>query len=205
MAVAPSWFKYPSLKRALDVIGSLVAIPVAAPFVILISATIWLTQGRPIFFVQIRPGLESKPFKLVKFRTMSLAGPNTVMNSTGQPLTSLGRLLRRLSIDELPQLLNILRGDMSFVGPRPLLIEYLPHYTPRQSLRHKVRPGLTGLAQVSGRNSQTWDERLEKDAYYVENLSFSLDLSIFFRTIWTVISGTGVTPKGSQLMEKFRG
>jgi lipopolysaccharide/colanic/teichoic acid biosynthesis glycosyltransferase len=205
--VSPSntWASYPSNKRALDLSFALLAISVAMPLLILISTLLWITQGRPIFFVQIRPGLESKPFKLVKFRTMSPAGPNSINDLSRQSITPLGKLLRKLSADELPQLLNIVRGDMSFVGPRPLLVEYLPLYSPRQSLRHTVRPGLTGLAQVNGRNSQSWNDRLEMDVYYVEHMSLPLDLSILFRSIWTVLSGKGVSPRGSELMDSFRG
>jgi sugar transferase EpsL len=205
--VSPSntWASYPSNKRALDLSFALLAISVAMPLLILISTLLWITQGRPIFFVQIRPGLESKPFKLVKFRTMSPAGPNSINDLSRQSITPLGKLLRKLSADELPQLLNIVRGDMSFVGPRPLLVEYLPLYSPRQSLRHTVRPGLTGLAQVNGRNSQSWNDRLEMDAFYAENISWPLDLSIVVRSIWTVLSAKGVSPRGSQLMEHFQG
>jgi lipopolysaccharide/colanic/teichoic acid biosynthesis glycosyltransferase len=205
MPTSNSWLSYPSLKRTLDLTLALLAISVAMPLLILISTLLWITQGRPIFFVQTRPGLDTRLFKLWKFRTMSPAGPNSINDLSRQSITPLGKLLRKLSADELPQLLNIVRGDMSFVGPRPLLVEYLPLYSPRQSLRHTVRPGLTGLAQVNGRNSQSWNDRLEMDAFYAENISWPLDLSIVVRSIWTVLSAKGVSPRGSQLMEHFQG
>ena len=205
MSPSNTWASYPSLKRSLDLSAALLAILAVAPLLALTATALWVTQGRPIFFVQTRPGLDSRLFKLWKFRTMSPAGLNSINDQSRQSITPLGKILRKLSADELPQLLNIVRGDMSFVGPRPLLVEYLPLYSARQSLRHTVRPGLTGLAQVNGRNSQSWNDRLEMDAYYAENMSLSLDLSILFHSIWTVLSGRGVSPRGSELMDRFQG
>lgn len=196
---------YPRVKRVLDLSGAVFGITVTAPLFAIIVFALWLFQGRPVFFVQIRPGLKGKPFKLLKFRTMSHVGMGPMNDSSQETITRFGRILRKLSLDELPQLINVALGQMSFVGPRPLLVEYLPLYSVRQSLRHNVRPGLTGLAQINGRNLQSWDERLEMDADYAERMCFSLDLSIVYRSFWTVLSGKGVSPSGSELMERFQG
>jgi lipopolysaccharide/colanic/teichoic acid biosynthesis glycosyltransferase len=163
-----------------------------------------LRHGRPVLFVQDRPGLDGVPFRLYKFRTMRNA-----CDSAGralpdeQRLTRLGRALRATSLDELPELFNVLRGDMSIVGPRPLLNEYLMHYTPRQARRHEVRPGITGLAQVNGRNATTWDERLSTDVWYVDNWSLGLDLRIMMKTVPRVFTGSGVRQEGHATMPRF--
>lgn len=196
---------YFAIKRALDFSFSLAAIVALSPLLVLITGALWISQGRPIFFVQVRPGLGGTLFKLIKFRTMAVTQNEIGDFSSVETITPMGRILRKLSADELPQLLNIMRGDMSFVGPRPLLASYLPLYSSRQSLRHTVRPGLTGLAQVNGRNSQSWDERLELDAHYAENVSWLLDLSILIRSVSVVVSGKGVSARDSELMEPFRG
>ena len=169
----------------------------------MITLVALLIHGRPIFFVQVRPGLHGKPFKIVKFRTMTgqaQSGPNS-----RPALTRFGRLLRYSSLDELPQLFNILKGEMSFVGPRPLLIEYLPLYSDVQALRHTVRPGLTGLAQVSGRNKLSWPEKFELDTRYAREFSLKLDSCILLQTLRMVVLQTGVAPSGGEIPEKFSG
>ena len=172
------------LKRVLDILISGMGLICLSPVLLVVAVLVRVKLGSPIIFTQERPGLDEKIFTLKKFRTMTDERdekgqllPDTVR------LTKFGRFLRSTSLDELPELWNIFCGDMSLIGPRPLLVSYLPYYTEREKLRHTVRPGLTGLAQVSGRNFLEWDKRLEKDAEYVENLSFGLDIKIFFTTI----------------------
>ncbi len=180
-------------SRLLDVTGALVGLALCAPLLLLAALAIRFSMGAPVLFRQRRIGLGERPFTLLKLRTM-----NDVREVSGkllpgpQRLTPLGRLLRSLSLDELPQLWNILRGEMSLVGPRPLYAEYLPYYTPRERTRHRVRPGLTGLAQVSGRNSLCWDERLEFDAQYVARKCLLLDLAILLRTVVKVLRRSDV-------------
>lgn len=189
---------YRSVKRCLDVCGAVTLLIVTAPLMLLSALAIRITMGRPILFAQKRPGLNERIFTCYKLRTMIL----DERDSTGSPLTDeertpwLGAWLRRTSLDELPQLWNILKGDLSFVGPRPLLDSYLPYYTPDEHRRHSVRPGLTGWAQVHGRNHLTFDERLALDVWYVDHLSFALDLWILIRTVWIVISQRGIAPQG---------
>ena len=172
-----------------------------APILGAIVVTLLVAQGRPIFFVQVRAGLREKPFRIFKFRTMSAE----VAEEAGdvERLTIFGKILRRFSLDELPQLANILMGDMSFVGPRPLLMDYLPHYTENQKIRHEVRPGLTGLAQVSGRNGIGWAERLRLDAHYASNMSFLHDLKILALSFPTVLSSRGVQATVAETMARF--
>ena len=166
-----------------------------------VALLIRLRMGSPVLFRQQRPGADGHPFMLFKFRTMreGEALPDA------QRLTPLGIALRRASLDELPQLFNVLRGDMSLVGPRPLLMEYLPLYSPRQARRHELRPGITGWAQVHGRNATSWPERFELDVWYVEHRSFGLDLKILWLTLARVFSGADVSQPGQATMEKFRG
>jgi len=171
-------------KRLLDILISGVGLIVLSPILLVLALLVRVKLGSPIIFTQERPGLHEKIFTLKKFRTMTDerdAQGNLLPDA--QRLTKFGRFLRSTSLDELPELWNIFTGDMSLIGPRPLLVSYLPYYTKREQLRHTVRPGLTGLAQISGRNFLEWDKRLEKDAEYVENLSFGLDIKIFFLTI----------------------
>lgn len=194
---------YRGIKRVLDVVFASVLALTSFPLVLLISVAALVFHGRPIFFLQVRPGLHEKPFKIVKFRTM--ARQSRSGHNASPALTWFGRLLRYTSLDELPQLLNILRGEMSFVGPRPLLIEYLPLYNDNQALRHTVRPGLTGLAQVSGRNTLSWSEKFELDTRYARELSFKLDLWIFLKTLRLVVFQTGVAPSKGEIPEKFAG
>lgn len=187
-------------KRALDVVGAAVGLLVAAVPMACIALGVRLTIGSPVLFRQVRPGLGGEPFTLVKFRTMRDGD-----GSDAERLTRLGRFLRATSLDELPELWNILRGDMSLVGPRPLLVEYLERYTPRQARRHEVRPGLTGLAQVEGRNLVGWDERLELDVRYVDTHTLGGDLRIIWRTLAMVVRREGISGDGHATMAPFEG
>jgi len=191
---------YEAAKRVSDVVVATVALVLLSP---LLAATALLgavTMGRPVLFVQERPGLHGRPFKLVKFRTMR-QGPGT----NSERLTRLGRLLRRCSIDELPEFWNVLKGDMSLAGPRPLLKEYLELYTPEQARRHDVMPGLTGWAQVNGRNAISWERRLALDVWYVDHRSAWIDARILLLTSWKVLTREGAHPKGRATMERFAG
>ena len=162
--------------------------------------------GRPVFFLQERPGLNGIPFLMIKFRTMSDArDTNGELLPDVDRLTSLGRFLRSTSLDELPELWNVLKGDMSLVGPRPLLVEYLPLYSERQSRRHDVRPGVTGWAQVNGRNALSWEEKFELDVWYVENHSLWLDIKILFLTVWKVVKRDDISKQGEATMTRFTG
>jgi sugar transferase EpsL len=205
IATRPSTGHYLKMKRALDAVFALVLLIGLFPLLVALGFLLLVIQGRPILFVQVRPGLKGKPFLLFKFRTMIGGVPASEKQLDGSTITTMGKFLRRFSLDELPQLVNILRGDMSFVGPRPLLMEYLPLYSERQATRHKVRPGLTGLAQVKGRNSLSWERRLSLDAVYVTKVSFFLDLWVIAKTLANVISGNGVESSSSPIMPKFRG
>jgi lipopolysaccharide/colanic/teichoic acid biosynthesis glycosyltransferase len=179
---------------------------VIAPVMICVTLLIAVFIGLPVFFVQERPGLHGLPFRVIKFRTMTDA-----VDAAGVPLpdadrlTRLGLLLRRLSLDELPQLINVLKGDMSLVGPRPLLMEYLPLYTKEQARRHEAPPGITGWAQVNGRNAIDWERRLELDVWYVDHASFLLDMKILVATFVKVITRQGVSAPGEATVSKFRG
>lgn len=193
-------------KRIFDIVVSAIGLLVLAPLLAVLAFMIVVGQGLPVLFRQKRPGLRGAPFTLYKFRTMREAvewgGEHP---SDAERLTSLGRFLRRTSLDELPELINVLRGDMSMVGPRPLLMEYLPLYTPEQARRHEVRPGLTGWAQVCGRNALSWEERFRLDVWYVDNHTFWLDIRILLRTVATIITGEGISEQGHVTMSKFRG
>ena len=194
------------MKRAFDFTVSLVVLIMLAPLLLTIGLLVRLVLGSPVVWRQERPGLHGKPFTLYKFRTMSEerdAGGELLPDAVR--LTPLGRWLRRLSLDELPQLCNVLKGDMSLVGPRPLLMEYLPLYDARQARRHEVRPGVTGWAQVNGRNAVSWQQRFELDVWYVEHRGFWLDLKIIWLTLLRVVSGSGVNEPGQATMQKFRG
>lgn len=175
------------VKRLLDIVLSGAALVILSPVIAILALLVRIKLGSPVIFKQERPGYRTRIFTLKKFRTMTdERDEQGNLLPDAKRLTGFGRLLRRTSLDELPELWNIFCGDMSLIGPRPLLVSYLPYYTEREQLRHTVRPGLTGLAQVSGRNFLEWDKRLEKDAEYVENLSFGLDVKIFFATIKAV-------------------
>lgn len=200
---------YEFVKRFLDVVLSLIVLIMLSPVMLVTSILILFTMGRPIFFVQRRPGRNGKIFLLYKFRTMTVGVNGKFVaadsDTDAARLTRLGLILRKTSLDELPEMFNILKGDMSFVGPRPLLEEYLPLYSQEQARRHEVRPGLTGLAQISGRNSLDWPDRLRLDVEYVKNRSIALDIKIFFRTIGVVISGHGVEANDSVTPKPFMG
>jgi lipopolysaccharide/colanic/teichoic acid biosynthesis glycosyltransferase len=194
------------VKRAFDLIVSLAALALASPVIALIALAVRLRLGTPVLFRQRRPGLHGAPFIIYKFRTMTdHRGPDGEQLPDEQRLTRFGRFLRASSLDELPELLNVVRGEMSLVGPRPLLMEYVERYSPRQARRHDVRPGLTGLAQVSGRNATTWTERLELDVWYVEHRNLSLDLRIIGRTMKAVLRREGVSADGHATMPTFMG
>lgn len=193
-------------KRAIDVIISLVALAMTAPVMGVVSLCIRRQLGSPVLFRQIRPGRHGRPFTFLKFRTMTdLRDHDGRLLPDVERLTPLGRCLRRYSLDELPQLVNVLRGDMSLVGPRPLLMEYLPLYTERQARRHEVAPGITGWAQIHGRNAVDFGERFVLDVWYVEHQSTLLDLAILIRTAWQVIIGQGISAGDHATMPVFTG
>ena len=193
-------------KRILDFIAALLLIILFSPIMLWTAWRIRRELGSPVLFTQARPGLNAKIFKIYKFRTMSdERDENGNLLPDELRLKGFGAKLRASSIDELPQLFNVLKGDMSFIGPRPLLVEYLPLYSPRQASRHSVRPGITGLAQVNGRNDISWAAKLEYDALYAEKLSFLLDIKIVFLTIKKVLKKEGVSKAGMATTEKFNG
>jgi len=195
-----------ALKRVIDVLGASTALVVLSPLLAVVAVLVRVRMGPPVLFRQLRPGREGRPFELTKFRTMTdQRGPDGTLLPDAQRLTALGRFLRRTSIDELPELVNVVRGDMSLVGPRPLLMEYLPRYSAEQARRHEVRPGVTGWTQVNGRNELTWDEKFALDVWYVEHRSTRLDLEILGRTVSQVLGGQGVSAPGHATMEPFRG
>ncbi len=184
---------YRHFKRVIDVVGAVFGLIIFSPLLLIVAILIRLTMGKPVLFKQIRPGLYERPFTIYKFRTMSnVQTTQGKLLSDEARLTKLGALLRRTSLDELPELWNVLRGDMSLVGPRPLYTKYLPYYSSRERLRHAVRPGITGLAQVSGRNLVDWDKRLELDVQYVKNMSLALDIKILLLTVLKVLKKEGV-------------
>ena len=187
-------------KRALDVAGAAIGLVVLGPVITAVAVLVRLRLGRPVLFRQVRPGLRGMPFTLVKFRTMG-DGPGT----DEERLTRLGRWLRATSLDELPELVNVLRGEMSLVGPRPLLVEYLGRYTPQQARRHEARPGLTGWAQVHGRNRDSWADRLDRDVWYIDHWSLGLDLRILRDTIRQVLTRVGVSEPGHATRAPFLG
>jgi len=194
------------LKRVFDVVVSAVALTVLAPVMGLTALAVWRTMGRPVLFRQARPGLHGKPFVMYKFRTMrDLRDAEGKLLPNEARLTPFGRWLRSTSLDELPELLNVLRGEMSLVGPRPLLMEYLDRYTPEQARRHEVKPGITGWAQIHGRNNLSWDERFKLDVWYVDNWSLWLDVKILWRTLWMVLRREGISAQGHATMPEFRG
>ncbi|MEP7343735.1 MAG: sugar transferase [Gemmatimonadaceae bacterium] len=189
------------VKRAMDITAAVLLLLVLSPLLVMVALLIKARMGGPVLFRQPRPGYGERPFGMIKFRTMREPRPNEVRElSDGNRLTPLGRFLRKSSIDELPELLNVLRGEMSLVGPRPLLMQYLPFFTDRERLRFAARPGITGWAQVRGRNEMPWDERLEADAYYVEHWSLWLDLRILALTFRAVFSGGGIVVDARQRM-----
>jgi lipopolysaccharide/colanic/teichoic acid biosynthesis glycosyltransferase len=193
-------------KRVVDVVGAALALAVAAVPMAIIAVAIRVTMGRPVLFRQLRPGRGERPFTLMKFRTMREPRRGEVSTaSDAERLTPLGRVLRRTSLDELPTLLNVLRGDLSLVGPRPLLISYLDRYTEEQRRRHEVKPGLTGWAQVNGRNALPFEEQFALDVWYVDHRSLALDLRILARTVAVVLRGDDVSQPGHVTRDEFQG
>lgn len=194
------------MKRCFDMLVSMMALlALALPLLVLI----WLVRrrlGSPVFFRQVRPGLHGKPFEMVKFRTMtSERGPDGQLLPDAVRLTPFGRFLRATSLDELPELWNVLNGDMSLVGPRPLLMEYLPLYTPEQARRHEVRPGITGWAQVNGRNAISWEDKFQLDVWYVDHRNLWLDIKILWLTVKKVLVRDGISAAGEATMSRFTG
>jgi sugar transferase EpsL len=192
------------VKRMIDVIGSAALLTVLSPVIALVAVLVALRLGRPVIFRHQRPGRDAVPFTLLKFRTMTDATDKTGrLLPDADRLTPFGRRLRAASLDELPELWNVLRGDMSLVGPRPLLTEYLPHYTPRQARRHEVRPGVTGWAQLNGRNDLPWSEKLELDVWYVERRTLWLDVRILLRTLTVPFRRHGISRTGHATAPRF--
>ena len=193
-------------KRVFDIAIGATACILLAPLALLVALLVRWRMGSPVLFCQQRPGRHGAPFLMYKFRTMEDA-----VDENGEPLpdaqrlTSLGRWLRATSVDELPELVNVLRGDMSLVGPRPLLMQYLERYTPHQARRHEVRPGITGWAQIQGRNALSWEEKFEYDVWYVDHLSLVLDITILLRTVIQVVNRSGINQPGSATASEFRG
>lgn len=199
-------FSYQCLKRLCDSVFSLVLLVLFVPLFFIVSLLLWLQFDGPIFFTQNRAGRNGRIFRLIKFRSMSAkvdSFGNLLPDSNR--LTGVGMWLRKTSIDELPSLINVIYGDMSLIGPRPLLVEYLPLYNSRQFRRHEVRPGLSGWAQINGRNAISWEEKFRLDVWYVEHQSFWLDLRIFLLTIWKVIRREGISAAGEATMAPFTG
>lgn len=194
------------IKRILDLILSLIAIIILIPIMLVLYILVRIKLGKPAIFKQERPGKNEKIFTLYKFRTMTDdKDEEGNLLPDEQRLTKFGKILRSTSLDELPELFNILKGDMSIVGPRPLLVEYLPLYNEEQKRRHEVRPGLTGLAQVSGRNNLDWDEKFKEDIYYIKHISFRKDIKIIFKTMVKVIKREDISANGSATVQKFKG
>ena len=194
----------PGGKRLFDLIVTTSVMPIVLPVIAGLALTLWAVHGSPIFFTQQRPGLYGRPFMLVKFRTMTNAcDPEGRPLPDAERLTRFGRFLRSTSLDELPELLNVVRGDMSLVGPRPLLMEYLDEYTAEQHRRHNVLPGITGWVQVNGRNALSWEQKFALDLWYVEHHSFWLDITILFKTVWKVLTRDGINQPGQATAEFF--
>jgi lipopolysaccharide/colanic/teichoic acid biosynthesis glycosyltransferase len=194
------------MKRVFDLLVSTALLIFLVPVMAVLALMVAVQMGRPILFKQKRPGLHGRPFTMIKFRTMRNAiGANGLPLSDAERLTGFGKFLRTSSLDELPELWNVLKGDMSLVGPRPLLMEYLPLYSPEQARRHEVRPGITGWAQVNGRNALTWDEKFKLDVWYVDNGSLMLDAKILIKTLISVTLRRGINNDGHATMPPFRG
>ena len=193
------------VQRTVDVTVALLMLVLTAPVMLAVAALVAWRLGRPVLFRQERPGLHGRTFTMVKFRTMRDVDPGRGLVTDADRMTRLGRLLRATSVDELPTFINILKGDMSLVGPRPLLVRYLDRYTPRQARRHLVRPGLTGLAQVRGRNALSWEDKFELDVWYVEHRTLTLNLRIMLETVLTVLRRDGIAAEGEVTMPEFMG
>lgn len=194
------------MKRAFDLIASLIALLAFLPLLIVVAILVMIIKGSPVIFRQTRPGLMGEPFEMIKFRTMTnIRNKDGGLLSDKQRMTRFGTFLRTTSLDELPELWNVIKGDMSLVGPRPLLMEYLPLYNQEQMRRHEVKPGITGWAQVNGRNAISWDEKFKLDIWYIENKGLWLDLKIIFMTIAKVLRRHGISSEGSVTSEYFKG
>ncbi|NQU32081.1 MAG: sugar transferase [Bacteroidetes bacterium] len=194
------------LKRIFDIICSMVGLILLSPIIIILAILLRIFLCTPVIFRQMRPGLNSKIFTFYKFSTMTNdRDKNGIMLEDKDRITRFGNFLRKTSLDELPSLWNVLKGEMSLVGSRPLLVEYLDLYSPEQARRHEVKPGITGWAQVNGRNAISWEEKFKLDVWYVDNRSFWLDMKILFMTIWKVLKVEGISPRGRSTMEKFYG
>lgn len=194
------------IKRVVDVVSSSVALLLLWPLLLLVSLVVWARLGAPVLFRQVRPGLGGKPFTILKFRTMTDARSSSgALLPDAERLTRFGRWLRSTSLDEVPELLNVWKGDMSLVGPRPLLPGYLARYSPEQARRHDVRPGITGWAQVNGRNALTWEEKFKLDVWYVDHVSVRLDLRILALTLRKILSREGISSPGLATMHEFQG
>ncbi len=193
-------------KRLMDFLLATIGFVILSPIFLLVTIVLFFANNGKPFFFQRRPGKNEDIFNVIKFKTMNdRKDAHGKLLPDAQRLTSFGKFVRKTSIDEIPQLLNVIKGDMSLIGPRPLLVKYLPRYTDRQRLRHNVRPGITGWAQVNGRNAIGWNERFELDIYYVEHVSFALDIKIIFMTIYKVFKSEGISSTTSATMEEFLG
>lgn len=195
--------EYDRVKRGIDIAASAVGLLLSAPIQAVVAGVVLAAHGQPVLFRQERPGKDGEIFELVKFRTMR--HPDETHVTDAERLTPVGRFLRATSLDELPTLWNVLKGDMSLVGPRPLLVQYLERYSPEQARRHEVRPGITGLAQVSGRNALGWERKLSLDVDYVDHRSLALDLTILWRTVTAVLQRSGISHAGEATMSEFMG
>jgi len=201
-----SHLRLPYSKRVFDLLISLALLVLLSPILLLISFLIFAVDGLPLFFCQDRPGLGGKIFRIYKFRTMKTARRSFgALRPDEERITGFGKFLRRTSLDELPELLNVIKGEMSLVGPRPLLVQYLGRYSPEQARRHEVLPGITGWAQINGRNAITWDEKFLLDIWYVDHWSFWLDIRIILISFWKVLSGEGISQPGRATMDEFMG
>jgi lipopolysaccharide/colanic/teichoic acid biosynthesis glycosyltransferase len=196
----------PLIKRVFDVLFSLIMVIILSPVFIVVSIMLVISDGFPVFFTQIRPGKNGNPFKLHKFRTMKVVrNRKNELSADGDRITKFGNFLRRTSLDELPEFFNVMKGEMSIVGPRPLLMQYLGRYSDEQSRRHEVLPGITGWAQINGRNAISWEEKFRLDVWYVDNWTFWMDFRIILQTIWKVIKGEGISQPGRATMDEFMG
>lgn len=194
------------MKRFIDVLVASIGLLVGSPILLILALAVRISMGRPIFFNQLRPGLKGRPFKMIKFRTMNAAKDEFGdLLPDAARLTPIGGLLRSTSLDELPELWNVLKGEMSLVGPRPLLMEYLPLYSREQARRHEVRPGITGWAQVNGRNALSWDEKFTLDVWYVDNHSILLDFRILIKTLCKILVREGINTADDKAMPPFKG
>ena len=194
-----------AIKRGIDIAGAGTGLVLLSPLLLTTAAAVRVSMGSPVLFRQTRPGLGGEPFEMLKFRTMLPVDEQRGLVDDADRLTPVGKFLRATSLDEFPELINVVRGDMSLVGPRPLLMQYLERYTPRQARRHEVRPGITGLAQTSGRNALSWEDRFELDVQYVENWSLLADAKILVNTVLVVLGRKGIAEAGQATMTEFQG